>query len=295
MRTVSGGRELGAVVQRWRAAGEAIALLPTMGDLHAGHMALVHEARRRAARVVVSIFVNPLQFDDAADFQAYPRNPKADSAALAEAGVDMLFAPAAQEIYPRGVQQGTRIQVPVLSEVLCGAFRPGHFTGMATIVGILFNLVRPDLAVFGEKDYQQLLIVRRMVEDLRLGVQVVGIRTVREADGLALSSRNRYLDADERRRAPELYRVLCALRDRVLAGARDYAALEAEGVQRLAAAGLRPEYVSIRRAEDLAEAGAQDRRLRALAAAWLGKARLIDNLPVDIGPADAGSPAGAHA
>lgn len=279
MQTVSSPADVAAAVARWRAAGETIALVPTMGDLHVAHLALVREARARASRVVVSIFVNPLQFNDQADFQAYPRSLQADAAALSEAQADLLFTPMAEDVYPNGMRDGTRIQVPAIADELCGAFRPGHFAGMATVVAILFNLVRPDVALFGEKDYQQLLIVRRMVEDLHLGVHIVGVATLREADGLAFSSRNRYLDAAERRRAPELHRVLCELRDGIAAGRRDYAALAAAGTEALAAAGFRPEYISVRREGDLAEAGAGDERLRILAAAWLGKARLIDNLP----------------
>lgn len=282
MRTVGGAGELRAIVRQWRMAGESIAFVPTMGDLHAGHLALVCEARRRAARVVASIFVNPLQFNDAADFNAYPRHPERDAGTLAEAGVDLLFSPRAREIYPHGMEAGTRIEVPVLSERLCGAFRPGHFTGVATVVAILFNLVRPDLAVFGEKDYQQLLIVRRLSEDLRLGIEVIGMPTVREPDGLAMSSRNRYLDAEERRIAPAIFRMLSGVRDEVLAGARDYLALEKRGMEQLVAIGLRPEYVALRRAQDLQMPGPEDRRLRVLAAAWLGSARLIDNIAVDI-------------
>ncbi len=280
MQTVSAPADVAAAVARWRAAGETVALVPTMGDLHAAHLALVREARARAARVVVSIFVNPLQFNDQTDFKAYPRDLQTDAAALATASADLLFAPRAEDIYPHGMADGTRIQVPAIADVLCGAFRPGHFAGMATVVAILFNLVRPDMALFGEKDYQQLLIVRRLVEDLHLGVHIVAVATLRDSDGLALSSRNRYLDADERRRAPELYRVMCVLCDGIAAGRRDYAVLAAEGMDALSAAGFRPEYLSVRREDDLAEAGVGDTRLRIVAAAWLGKARLIDNLPV---------------
>jgi pantoate--beta-alanine ligase len=281
MRTVSSAAELRAIIQQWRAAGETIAFVPTMGDLHAGHLVLIAEARRHAARVVVSIFVNPLQFNDAADFAAYPRSLERDVAALVDSGTDLVFAPNAREIYPHGMESGTRIEVPVLSQELCGAFRPGHFTGVATVVAILFNLVWPDIAIFGEKDYQQLLIVRRMSEDLRLDVDVRGMPTVREADGLAMSSRNRYLNAEERARAPVIYRTLETLRARLLAGAEDYAALEAWGMAALAAGGLRPEYVAVRCAQDLQAPNAGNRQLRLLVAAWLGSARLIDNLAVD--------------
>ncbi|MBK9131311.1 MAG: pantoate--beta-alanine ligase [Gammaproteobacteria bacterium] len=272
------GEEIGELTGRWRRAGESIAFVPTMGNLHAGHLELVHAARALAGRVVVSVFVNPLQFNDGADLAAYPRTPEEDRALLDAAAVDALFMPAAAEIYPRGMAAATRIEVPGLSTILCGAFRPGHFTGVATVVAALFNLVRPDAAVFGEKDYQQLLVIRRLVEDLHLPLRVVGVATVREEDGLAYSSRNRYLAPAERRRAPELYRALCAVRDEILVGRRDYSALEASALRALEAAGFRPEYLGVRRANDLEPAGPADRDLRVLAAAHLGRARLIDNV-----------------
>ena len=265
----------------WRAAGERIAFVPTMGNLHAGHLALVREAARVAERVVVSIFVNPLQFDRQDDFQAYPRTLAEDREALAQEAVDLLFLPEVEEMYPRGMEACTRVEVPGLSEVLCGAFRPGHFVGVATVVTKLLNAVRPDVALFGEKDFQQLLVVRRLVEDLNLPVEVRGVPTVREPDGLALSSRNRYLSPEERARAPALYRALLAARERLLAG-EPPGAVEAAGMRELEAAGLRPEYFSVRRREDLEEPGPADGQLVVLAAAWLGRARLIDNLPVDL-------------
>jgi pantoate--beta-alanine ligase len=280
MRTVTTRVEVGEQVRRWREAGQSLAFVPTMGNLHHGHLRLVREAQRRAQRVAVSIFINPTQFNDPDDFEAYPRTLREDGALLAEAGVDLLFMPSTAEMYPNGLRGRTQVEVPELSRILCGAFRPGHFAGVATVVAILFNVVRPELAFFGEKDYQQLLVIRRMVEDLRLPVQVVGVETAREADGLALSSRNRYLTASERALAPSLYRLLCGLRDRVAAGERDYGALEASGMRELEEAGFRPEYVALRRAEDLAPPASGDAPLRLLAAAWLGKARLIDNLAV---------------
>ncbi|RMD77909.1 MAG: pantoate--beta-alanine ligase [Gammaproteobacteria bacterium] len=281
METVRTIAALHGALEPWRAAGERIAFVPTMGNLHAGHLALVEEARRVAERSVVSIFVNPLQFDRRDDFQAYPRTLEADRRALEGAGADLLFLPEVEEMYPRGMEGCTRVEVPGLSDVLCGAFRPGHFVGVATVVTKLLNAVRPDVALFGEKDYQQLLVVRRLVEDLNLPVEVRGVPTVREADGLALSSRNRYLSPEERARAPALYRALCAARDRLQAG-EGPAAVEAAGMAELAAAGLRPEYFAVRRREDLEEPGPLDDRLVVLAAAWLGRARLIDNLFVDL-------------
>lgn len=258
-------------------AGQRIAFVPTMGSLHAGHLRLVTEARRHAPVVVASIFVNPLQFGPSEDFDAYPRAPKADQAALESVGVDMLFMPEEREMYPRGAGQMTRIEVPGLSEILCGAFRPGHFTGVATVVNRLFNLVQPDVAVFGKKDYQQWMVVRRMVEDLGMPVEIVGVETVRESDGLAMSSRNRYLSAPERVLAPQLHGALAGMRERVLSGATPVAA-EVWAGETLRASGFRPDYVSIRRQEDLEPAGDEDRELVALAAAWLGRTRLIDNL-----------------
>lgn len=271
------------VLRGWRREGESIALVPTMGDLHEGHMTLVEQARRHASRVVVSVFVNPLQFNDAADFAAYRRDPDADTELLRQAGVDLLFMPDASTIYPHGVGAGTGVVVPEIGDSLCGAFRPGHFAGVGTVVSILFNLVRPDAALFGEKDYQQLLLVRRMVEDLHYGIDVIGVPTVRGSDGLALSSRNRYLDASERARAARLHQVLEAIgADLLRDGLPAQAALEVRGMEEMALAGFRPEYVAIRRAADLGLPQPGDRCLRILAAAWLGRARLIDNLPVDL-------------
>ncbi|HHH36749.1 MAG TPA: pantoate--beta-alanine ligase [Gammaproteobacteria bacterium] len=270
---------MAAAAGRLRAAGR-LAFVPTMGNLHAGHLALVEEARRRADAVAASIFVNPMQFNDPADYAAYPRTFEADAARLEAAGVSLLFAPEAERFYPRPLESLTRVVVPGLSEILCGAHRPGHFTGVATVVIRLFHIVRPHVAVFGEKDYQQLLLVRRMVEDLAMDVEVVGVPTVREADGLAMSSRNRYLSSAERARAPALYRALRQVVGALEAGRRDYPALEAEASASMERAGLRPEYCSIRRAADLLPPQPDARDLVVLAAAWLGSARLIDNLQV---------------
>lgn len=282
MHLVSGRDGIRELVRRWRGAGDAIAFVPTMGNLHAGHLELVRAARRGAARVVVSIFVNPLQFNDSDDLAAYPRTPREDEALLRGAGVDALFLPEVATIYPRGMETATRIEVPGLSGILCGEYRPGHFSGVATVVAVLFNLVQPDVALFGEKDYQQLLVIRRLVADLQYPVEITGVATVREADGLACSSRNRYLTPRERAQAPALYRVLCGVRDEITAGQRDYAAAVAQGLRRLEEAGLVPEYLSVRRSADLAQAGAGDRALRLLAAVRLGRARLIDNVALDL-------------
>jgi pantoate--beta-alanine ligase len=283
MQVVREPAALREVLRGWRREGHSIALVPTMGDLHEGHMTLVEQARRHASRVVVSVFVNPLQFNDANDFSAYRRDPEGDAELLRQAGVDLLFMPEADIIYPRGVGAGTSVHVPEIGDTLCGAFRPGHFEGVATVVALLFNLVRPDAALFGEKDYQQLLLVRRMVDDLHFGIDIIGVPTVRGSDGLALSSRNRYLSDQERAHAARLYQTLVAIRNDLLReGVSAVASLEARGMDELAAAGFRPEYVAIRRAADLAAPQQGDTQLRILAAAWLGPARLIDNLPVEL-------------
>jgi pantoate--beta-alanine ligase len=282
MQLLSAGDEIRALVRQWRREGQAVAFVPTMGGLHAGHLELVRAARRHAARVVVSIFVNPLQFNDGNDLAAYPRTPAEDQALLRGAGVDTLFMPEAATIYPRGMESATRIEVPGLSGILCGEFRPGHFAGVATVVAALFNLVQPDVALFGEKDFQQLLIIRRLVEDLHFPLRILGVETVREPDGLAYSSRNRYLTPQERGQAPALYRALCQLRDGIMAGRRDYSALTEHYRHQLETAGFAPEYLGVRRAQDLALPTGADRELRVLAAARLGRARLIDNIPVSL-------------
>ncbi|HKJ76985.1 MAG TPA: pantoate--beta-alanine ligase [Gammaproteobacteria bacterium] len=271
-------------VRAWRARGERVAFVPTMGNLHRGHLALVEQAEGLAERVVVSVFVNPLQFGEGEDFDAYPRTLERDRQAIEALGVDLLFAPNESEIYPHGREGVTRVEVPGISDQLCGAFRPGHFTGVATVVAKLFHAVEPDVAVFGEKDYQQLVVIRRMVAELDLPVEVVAGPTVREADGLALSSRNAYLTDAERATAPRLYAVLQEAGEKLAAGAPDVESLEREAAQSLAAAGFEPEYFSVRRATDLAPPGPADTGLVVLAAARLGRARLIDNLRVSRPP-----------
>lgn len=266
----------------WRKAGERVAFVPTMGNLHHGHMQLANRARELADRVVVSIFVNPLQFGEGEDLEAYPHTPQEDAAKLQEAGVDLLFRPEEGEIYPRGREGVTFIEVPDISAMLCGASRPGHFRGVATVVCKLFNIVQPDLACFGQKDFQQLAVLRRMVEDLNIPVEVVGVSTVREADGLALSSRNSYLSELERQRAPILYRVLQELAGELHGGESDYAKLEREALQKLEQGGLQPDYLSIRRSDDLKFPCGDEKKLIILAAAFLGRTRLIDNLLIDL-------------
>ena len=274
--------EVRARVQAWRAAGLRVALVPTMGNLHAGHASLLAAARFRAARVIASVFVNPLQFGPAEDFAAYPRTLDEDASLLREAQCDLLFAPSAEQIYPDGGAQPTMINVRGLSNILCGQFRPGHFDGVATVVAKLFNIVTPDVAVFGEKDFQQFVIIRRMSDDLLLPVEIVGAPTVRAPDGLALSSRNRYLSAAQRAIAPAIHRALLAAATRIDNGDRDYSSIESAGWRALAMVGFRPDYFAVRDASDLQAPRANPRELVVLTAARLGTARLIDNLCVPI-------------
>jgi pantoate--beta-alanine ligase len=278
MQTVTTVEELRSIVANWRKAGERIAFVPTMGNLHAGHLDLMAEAGRRGDRVVASIFVNPMQFGEGEDYNTYPRTLEEDKARLIEMGIDLLFAPTVSTIYPSGAEQQTRVEVPGISDVLCGASRPGHFVGVATVVCKLFNMVQPDLAVFGEKDYQQLIVIRRMVNELAIPIEIVGKATVREADGLAMSSRNGYLSVMQRAAAPQLYRALQVTAQAIKAGNRDYKDLEADAQAALRNAGFRPDYFAIREAEDLAMPEKSARKLVILAAAYLGTTRLIDNL-----------------
>lgn len=280
METISEVGLLRRCIRDWRMADEKIGFVPTMGNLHAGHLALVEAAQKRCDRCVVSIFVNPMQFGEGEDFASYPRTLEQDQRKLEDAGVDLLFAPSVTTIYPQGDRAQTRVEVPELSDILCGASRPGHFIGVATIVCKLFNLVQPDLAVFGEKDYQQLMVIRRMTDDLALPVEILGLPTVREEDGLARSSRNSYLNPDQRKQAPILYETLEFTARALLAGERDYALLERNALDSLNAAGFKPDYFTIRRAEDLGMPSREERNLVILAAAFMGTTRLIDNLNV---------------
>jgi pantoate--beta-alanine ligase len=272
---------LRAQVREWRASGARIGFVPTMGSLHEGHMSLLVAARERADRVIASVFVNPLQFGPGEDFERYPRTPDDDTRLLAAGGCDLLFLPGVDEIYPDG-PSATRVSVPSLSQILCGAVRPGHFDGVATIVAKLFGIVQPDLAVFGEKDYQQLAIIRRMTMDLDLPVQIVGAPTVRASDGLAMSSRNRYLSAADRATAPRIHAALQEVAAQIGAGQRNYPALEEQGAAALRAAGMQPDYFAVRDAATLMVPGAATREIVVLTAARLGKARLIDNLQVRV-------------
>ena len=276
MLTVHTVAELRAQVAAWKREGKRIGFVPTMGNLHAGHLELVTRARSLADRVVASIFVNPLQFGPNEDFDRYPRTLDADRARLDASGCDLLFAPDVAQMYPRGREQLSEVRVPALNALLDGEFRPGHFDGVSTVVSILFNQVQPDVAVFGEKDWQQLRVIRRMVADLHLPIDIVGHPTARDADGLALSSRNQYLSAQERAVAPGIFRALGDLEAKLRGGRRDYPALQKEALMQLEASGFRPQYVEIR-TPDLAAPAPDAREWVLLVAAFLGRTRLIDN------------------
>ena len=282
MKTIARTRELHELVASWKRATARVALVPTMGNLHAGHADLVRRARGMTERVIVSIFVNPLQFGPNEDFAQYPRTPREDAALLESLGVDVLFAPAVEDMYPNGQAAATRVQVPGLSNILCGEFRPGHFDGVATVVTKLLNLVQPDMALFGEKDFQQLAIIRRAVADLCMPMAIVGVPTVREPDGLAMSSRNRYLTPADRAAAPRIHAELARARDAVAAGECNYAKLEEAGRTALERSGFRPDYFAVRDAITLQAPTADSRQLVILTAARIGKARLIDNVTVAI-------------
>jgi pantoate--beta-alanine ligase len=266
-------------VKHWKVQQQRLAFVPTMGNLHQGHLQLVEQARSCGDKVIVSVFVNPMQFPAGSDYEHYPRTLKEDAKRLALLGVDVLFAPKVKDIYPQDLEQTTKVAVPELSNILCGEYRPGHFVGVTTIVAKLFNIVQPDIAIFGEKDYQQLVIIKKMVADLGFPVEIRAGATVREADGLAMSSRNQYLTEKERKKAPYLFQTLLAAKQQINSGV-DFAKIEANAMQALAHAGFEPDYVSIRNADTLASESGTGNSLVILAAAWLGKARLIDNITV---------------
>ena len=278
MQTLNAITPLRARLKSWRLAGQSIGFVPTMGNLHAGHLTLVQLARDRADRVVVSVFVNPTQFGPAEDFAGYPRTLEEDKRLLVAEGVDILFAPTVADMYDDGDAHTAKIEVPGLSDILCGAVRPGHFSGVATVVAKLFNIVQPDLAVFGEKDFQQLLVIRKLSADLNFPIEILGAPIGREADGLAYSSRNRYLTDSERATAPLLRKILSDVGESLRAGRHDYQVLQRNAIEALAAAGFKPDYLEIREASDLRLPGPDSEDLVVLAAAYLGKARLIDNI-----------------
>jgi pantoate--beta-alanine ligase len=264
----------------WRTQGRRVAFVPTMGNLHAGHLQLVRHARAIADHVVVSIFVNPLQFGQNEDYASYPITLEQDKAALMDMDADLLFTPAGSEMYTGELSQATQVVVPGLNALLEGEFRPTHFNGVTTVVAKLFNMIQPDVAVFGEKDFQQLLIIRRMVSDLAMPIAIEAVETMREADGLAMSSRNSYLSAAERAIAPQLYQTLLDVRDIVLRGGHDLAAVEQEAMAQLREAGFGPQYLSVRRCTDLGLPESEHDERVVLAAAMLGTTHLIDNVRV---------------
>lgn len=281
METLHRVAEVRRRVDEWRGTGDTVALVPTMGNLHPGHLSLVEEARRHADRVVVSVFVNPTQFGPGEDFDSYPRTLEADAGQLRDAGVEVLFAPSVDEMYPLG-ENRTWVEVQGLGDYLCGADRPGHFRGVTTVVSKLFHIVWPDVAVFGEKDFQQLAILRRMTEEMLFPIRIIGAATQREADGLARSSRNGYLSDAERARAPLLQQHLQDARRAIQGGERDYRALEKRQRLSLADHGFDVDYFSVANATTLAPAGPHDQELVIAAAARLGKPRLIDNVTLSV-------------
>lgn len=269
-------------IRRLRQEGKRVALVPTMGNLHDGHMTLVEEAKTRADVVIVSIFVNPMQFDRAEDLANYPRTLQEDCEKLNKRKVDYVFAPAVAEIYPQGTESHTFVDVPGLSTMLEGASRPGHFRGVSTIVSKLFNLIQPDIACFGEKDFQQLALLRKMVADMGYDIEVVGVPIIRAKDGLALSSRNGYLTAEQRKIAPGLYKVLSSVAEKLKAGERDQDEIITLAEQALNEKGFRADDIQIRDADTLLDLTENSKRAVILMAAWLGKARLIDNQSVEL-------------
>jgi pantoate--beta-alanine ligase len=282
METVFSTADLRIKVSAWRRAGERVAFVPTMGNLHDGHIALLDRARQEADRTVFSIFVNPIQFGQGEDYAKYPSTLRSDQEKLRRRGLDVLFAPNLQELYPAGTEEDTRVTVPGLSSILCGEFRPEHFSGVATVVTKLFFSVLPDCALFGEKDLQQLMVIRRMVDDLCIPIEIIGHPIIRESDGLAMSSRNSYLSDDERAIAPAIYAALRSAQSLVVKDNADFRRIEDDAIKGLRDGGFKPEYFTIRRSQDLSEAQVHEKELSILVAAWLGNARLIDNVQVTL-------------
>ncbi len=282
MNTVETIVELQAEIKAARDAGKRIGFVPTMGNLHEGHMILIDQASEECDFVVASIFINPLQFNDIDDLGRYPRTLAADQEHLRDRDCDLLFFPSVDEMYPHGQDAQTTISVPVVSEGLCGDSRPGHFDGVATVVSKLFHMVQPDAAFFGEKDFQQLAVIRKMVDDLNLPFDVVGVPTCREENGLAMSSRNNYLTEDEKNTAGHIYRVLNEISEKIQSGEKNFAELCVLAKQELVGHGFTPDYVEVRDAKTLRPAVETDTDMVVLAAAILGKARLIDNLRINL-------------
>lgn len=278
MQTATTIETLRHVVKLWKQQGKTVGLVPTMGNLHEGHLRLVREAQFRADHVIVSIFVNPTQFGEGEDFSVYPRTEKVDQQKLAAIDTDLLFIPELEDIYPPGVK--TTVIVNEISDLHCGKFRPCHFSGVATIVCKLLNMVQPDVALFGEKDWQQLVVIRKMVSDLNMPVDIQSVAIARETDGLAMSSRNQYLTSEQRAIAVLLHQSLIQARDEIVTAQTDFTEIEAKQLKQLQKAGFQPDYFTICRSDDLKIPGLNDRELVILAAAKLGKARLIDNIQV---------------
>tara|TARA_B100000579_G_C22798380_1_gene838385 strand:+ start:465 stop:1316 length:852 start_codon:yes stop_codon:yes gene_type:complete len=282
MESIFDAESLRAQSKAWRLSGLTVAIVPTMGNLHSGHLSLLGRAKDLADRTIVSIFVNPIQFGVGEDYDSYPSTIKEDLQKLKMAGVDAAFMPDLEELYPGGTEVDTRITVPEISDILCGEYRKGHFSGVATVVAKLLINSMPDYALFGEKDFQQVLVIRRMVIDMLLPVQIVSMPTCRETDGLAMSSRNRYLSPEERRKSPAIYSALKFAVERLRKGAFSVEEIEQEGAQSLTEMGMKVEYFSIRRQQDLLTVNSSDRNIVILTAVWLGSARLIDNLKVTL-------------
>jgi len=269
-------------IKVWRQQNQTIAFVPTMGNLHQGHLSLVAKAQELADKVVVSVFVNPLQFNDATDLAAYPRTLEQDIQQLVSVDCDLLFTPTSEMMYPNGMEAQTTVSVPGMDDKLCGRDRPGHFDGVVTIVNKLFNMVQADIAIFGEKDYQQLLLIKIMVQDLNLPIEIVGSPTYRESSGLAMSSRNQYLTDPQREQAAELYQTLLTVKAQLEQGDQSFDAIQQQAIEHLNNSGFAPDYVDIRRADNLEQAKAGDKYLRILLAAKLGQARLIDNIACNL-------------
>ncbi len=284
MRTFSSNAQLQSALHTFRKNGQSTAFVPTMGNLHDGHLDLVRKANQLCDVVVVSIFVNPLQFGPNEDLDAYPRTLAADKEKLFGEGVQVLYAPGAEEIYPEGMDAQSLVHVPDLGDTLCGDSRPGHFDGVTTVVSKLFNIVQPDMALFGEKDFQQLSIVRKMTRDLCLPIEIVGVRTARDEDGLAKSSRNGFLSFEQRRIAPVLHQTLNSCREAIACGFDNFLQLESHARMQLLQAGFEPDYFAIRDARTLHTVTADTEEIAILAAAKLGSTRLIDNVQLALNP-----------
>lgn len=282
MQVITSREEFQELHDTWRHHDEHVAIVPTMGNLHEGHLSLVELAAEHAERVVVTVFVNPTQFGDGEDFEDYPRTLERDTRRLKTLQADAVFAPSVDTVYPFGIDNATTVSVPGLTQNFCGASRPGHFDGVTTVVARLFALVQPDVAVFGQKDFQQQLVIRHMTTDLSLPIRIITAPTVREPNGLAKSSRNQYLNAEERDLAPQLHAAIKYIGQELQNGKRDFEELESNAVDKLQEVGFVPDYVAIRRAQNLEVPDRDCDELVVLVAAQLGKARLIDNIVITI-------------